>query len=82
MLKLVLYFREYCSLCHAMRDALAPWLQRGDLALEICDVDSRDDWLALYDERVPVLFLGDEEICHWHLDADKLNAALDKQRQA
>lgn len=82
MLPLVLYFREYCSLCHQMRDALAPWLARGDISLEIRDVDSCEDWLAKYDEQVPVLLAGDQEICHWHLDIAQLEAAIAQHKSA
>lgn len=47
-----------------------------DFTIESRDVDSRPEWVALYDERVPVLMLGDTEICHYFLDVEKLRAAL------
>ena len=31
--------------------------------MEWRDVDTRSDWRASYGERVPVLVLGNEEIC-------------------
>ena len=45
---LTLYFREYCSLCHAMRDALRPYQARHGFTLDVIDVDSFD--FALFNE--------------------------------
>jgi thioredoxin reductase (NADPH) len=33
-----------------------------------------------YGEWVPVLMAGEEEICHYHLDPDKLRAYLAEKR--
>ena len=41
-----LYYRDYCSLCHAMRDALKPYVAAGQLALEIVDVDADEALVA------------------------------------
>lgn len=70
-------FREYCSLCHHMRDALAPWQARYGFELEIIEIDDFPELEAKYNELVPVLLHGDNEICHWHLDEAKLQAYLD-----
>lgn len=74
---LTLMFREYCSLCHHMRDALAPWQARYGFELEIIEIDDFPELEAKYNELVPVLLHGDNEICHWHLDEAKLQAYLD-----
>ena len=74
---LTLMFREYCSLCHQMRDALAPWQARYGFELEIIEIDDFPELEAKYNELVPVLLHGDNEICHWHLDETKLQAYLD-----
>ena len=47
--------------------------------MEVVDVD--DDLLLeeKYNELVPVLLDGDKEICHWHLDEEKLRRHLDRE---
>ena len=46
-----LYYRDYCSLCHAMRDALKPYVAAGQLALEIVDVDADEALVARFDRQ-------------------------------
>ena len=67
-MKLTLMFREYCS--------LLPYKEAFGFELEVLDVDDHPDLEEKYNELVPVLLDGDEEICHWFLDADKLRAHL------
>ncbi|MDO5640317.1 MAG: glutaredoxin family protein [Neisseria sp.] len=73
---LTLMFRDYCSLCHKMRDALEPYRQQYGFTLEIVDVDADPALEAEYNELVPVLLHGGEEICHWFLDEEKLRVWL------
>lgn len=47
-----------------------------DFSVEVRDVDSRVEWVALYDELVPVLLLGEAEICHYFLDVERLCKVL------
>lgn len=77
MTRLTLYFREYCSLCHAMRAALAPYVERGAVELTVIEVDDDPALVDKYDELVPVLCGPDgREVCHWHFDQTKLAACL------
>ena len=78
-MKLTLMFREYCSLCHAMRDALKPLQEEYGFELEIFDVDDDPLLEEKYNELVPVLLDGETEICHWHLDEVALRAYLEAQ---
>ncbi|MDO1508984.1 MULTISPECIES: glutaredoxin family protein [unclassified Neisseria] len=78
-MKLTLMFREYCSLCHKMRDALQPYREAYGFDLEIFDVDDDPVLEEKYNELVPVLLHGETEICHWFLDAEKLEACLKEQ---
>ena len=64
-MKLTLMFREYCSLCHKMKAELLPYKEAFGFELEVLDVDDHPDWEEKYNELVPVLLDGDEEICHW-----------------
>jgi len=75
-MKLTLYFREYCSLCHQMLAELQPWQARYGFALDIVDVDADPELEARFNELVPVLMDGEQEICHWHLDIPALAAHL------
>ena len=77
-MKLTLMFREYCSLCHQMKAQLQPWQQEFGFTLEVLDVDADEALEARYNELVPVLLAGETEICHWHLDPEKLRAYLEQ----
>lgn len=81
-LALTLMFREYCSLCHKMRDALLPYQAEYGFDLEIIDVDSDPQLEEQYNELVPVLLHGGTEICHWFLDENKLRTFLNTCRQS
>ncbi|MGB4467077.1 MAG: glutaredoxin family protein [Azovibrio sp.] len=72
--------RGYCHLCHDMEQALQPLLQEFGLALEVLDVDADPELEARYDERVPVLLLGEEELCHYFLDEPRVREALGRRR--
>ena len=51
-----------------------------DFDVEVRDVDTCPDVVDGYDELVPVLLLGDEEICHYFLDASKVREVLGRFR--
>lgn len=69
---LTLMFREYCGLCHQMRDALQPLQAELGFDVEIVEIDDFPDLEEKYDELVPVLLHGDVEICHYFLDEQAL----------
>lgn len=69
---LTLMFREYCGLCHQMRDALQPLQAELGFDVEIVEIDDFPELEAKYDELVPVLLHGDVEICHYFLDEQAL----------
>ncbi len=79
-LRLTLLVRAYCHLCEDMRRALAPLALSRSAAIVEIDVDADPALEARYGERVPVLLLGPpdagEELCHYHLDAARVEAAL------
>ena len=76
---LTLYFREYCSLCHDMLAQLQPFAARFDFHIDVIDVDADPVLEEKYNELVPVLLDGEHEICHWHLDTQRLLARLAAQ---
>jgi hypothetical protein len=78
-----LYSRSYCHLCQDMLDALLALQPPGvTFTVDVIDIDVADDpaLLARYDELVPVLFadLAHPELCHYFLDAAKIQALLNK----
>lgn len=75
-MKFRLLSRSYCSLCQKMLDALVPWQQAHGFEIEVVDVDQFPELVERYNELVPVLLLGDEQICHWHLDEARLSSVL------
>ena len=80
MLKLTLISRTYCHLCHEMEQALRPLAGEFGAEIDILDVDADPELEALYNERVPVLLHGDEELCHYFLEITKVRDYLGKIR--
>jgi thioredoxin reductase (NADPH) len=76
-LQLTLYYREKCHLCDSMRKSLVAF-SRNRQAIEWREIDiDRDvDLIRRYDILVPVLCLGDREVCHHFFDESALIAAL------
>ena len=74
--QLRLMSRGYCHLCHDMEAALQPLLQEFGISMEVLDVDADPALEAKYDELVPVLLLGEEELCHYFLDEARVREAL------
>jgi len=78
VIKLTVYGRTYCHLCDDMIAGLRDLQAGARFELEIIDVDSDPALEARYGELVPVLVGADGEICHYHLNAAKVNDYLSK----
>jgi thiol-disulfide isomerase/thioredoxin len=80
--QLTLLARTYCHLCDDMAAALAPIAAAHGATVAVVDVDVDPALEAAYGGRVPVLFLGapgaGRELCHFHLDAARVTAALEE----
>lgn len=72
--------RVDCHLCHEMAAQLHALAARHGFTLEVIDVDEHPALEERFGERVPVLLAGDEELCHYRLDAAALDAWLAKFR--
>ncbi|HRE15719.1 MAG TPA: glutaredoxin family protein [Rhodocyclaceae bacterium] len=72
--------RNYCHLCHDMEQALRPIAAEYGVGLELVDVDQHPELEARYDELVPVLLWGNEELCHYFLDEARVRAVLGQIR--
>ncbi len=64
---LCVYSRQGCHLCEVLIEELLPLL-RGTMDIEVRDIDSRADWLAKYDIRVPVVEYQDRLISEYPLN--------------
>jgi glutaredoxin len=73
-----LYGRPDCHLCDEAREGLLGLRSEGlDFELEEVDIDSDDELLRHYLERIPVIELDGEIVSGLHLGADGLRARLD-----
>lgn len=76
-MQLCLYYREECHLCDAMRKALVVFNRKKQtISWHEIDIDRSIELIRLYDAQVPVLCLGEQEICHHFFDEKALLAAL------
>jgi thiol-disulfide isomerase/thioredoxin len=73
---LTLFGRTWCHLCDDMRAALEPLLAEFGAQVEVIDIDADPSLEARYNERVPVLLCDGVELCHYHLDVERVRAAL------
>ena len=74
--ELTLLSRRFCHLCHDMEAALAPLAAEFGAAVTVVDVDGDPLLEAQYDELVPVLLHGGNELCHYFLDEPKTREYL------
>ncbi|HEX3562748.1 MAG TPA: glutaredoxin family protein [Solirubrobacterales bacterium] len=75
--RLVLYARPDCHLCDEARAGLERLLADGvSFELEEVDIDSDDELLKAYLERIPVVELNGEIVSELWLDADGLRARI------
>ena len=72
---LTVYSRQGCHLCEQLIEELLPQV-RDRARVEVLDVDTREDWLQRYGDRVPVVELDGRRICQFRLDRAALTSAL------
>ncbi len=69
---LTLYTKIGCHLCDEMKQQLDVLQQQYEFSLNLVNIDA-DSYLKLrYGERVPVLAVGEQEICHYYLNNESL----------
>jgi len=71
-----LLYRQGCHLCEDMESSLEQLLEAGSYTLKRVDIDQDPALQTRYNELVPVLFHGDNEICHHFLDLKAVRAVL------
>ena len=72
----MLYSRSDCPLCDAMEDELRPFIKEYGITVRRQYIDNEAALQALYGDKVPVLTLNDEILCHYFLDKDILLKAI------
>jgi hypothetical protein len=82
MIELTLYHRPGCHLCDDMRDALHEFQPDYGFTLREIDIDTNVALRDRFNVLVPVLCLGEHEICHYHLNPSALKQALKQLTQA
>jgi glutaredoxin len=75
--RLVLYARPDCHLCDEARAGLERLRSDGaEFELEEIDIDSDDELLRRYLERIPVIEVSGEIVCELFLDRDAVLSRL------
>ena len=69
------YSRRGCHLCDVLVEELLA-LVRGRLAVEVRDIDTREDWQQRFDLRVPVVEYQGKVVCRYRLDRQAVAAIL------
>lgn len=65
-----------CHLCEVAEALLMPFVEHG-LLVELVDIVDREDWMAQYALKIPVLRRGDTGAeLNWPFDADQVVAFL------
>lgn len=73
MIRLTAYTKMGCGLCEDMLSQLYQLQQQYSYDLEIVEIDEEPVLEHKFGAKVPVLVAGDDEICHYFLDVDRLD---------
>ena len=72
---ITVYSRAGCHLCELLVEALLP-LVRGQLQVDVVDIESRPDWLETYATRIPVVEFDARVVCQYTLDEAAIRRLL------
>jgi len=76
---ITVYSRAGCHLCELLVEELLP-LVRGQLRVDVVDIDSRPDWREAYDTRIPVVEYDSQLVCQYSLDVAAIQGILRKRQ--
>jgi hypothetical protein len=76
MIRLTLYSRPECHLCHEMRAVVEAVAREVPLTLEEVDVDGDPALAAMYGADIPVLCVNGRKAFKYRVGADTLRARL------
>jgi glutaredoxin len=71
-----LYTREGCHLCDEAKAAIVPIIARHHAELREIDIDDDAELRAMYNDSVPVIFVGADFFSRYRVDAQKFEKAL------
>jgi glutaredoxin len=79
MARITFYTRVGCHLCDLALTSLDPFRARGEISLEVVDLDreARPEKLAAYTNEVPVVELEGRKIMKYRVDTERLRRLLD-----
>jgi glutaredoxin len=75
-----LYTREGCHLCDEAKAAMLPAIAQHKAELREIDIDDDGDLRAMYNDSVPVIFVGADFFARYRVDAEKFDQALRRRR--
>ena len=71
-----LYTREGCHLCEEAKAAMQPIVERHRAELREIDIDDDAELRAMYNDSVPVVFVGADFFARYRVDTQKFENAL------
>jgi hypothetical protein len=80
MIRLTLYSRPECHLCHEMRAVVEAVAREIPLVLEEVDVDRDAALAAAYGTEIPVLSVNGRKAFKFRVEAGELRARLARER--
>jgi glutaredoxin len=81
MIRLTLYTRTDCHLCHEMRATIEEVARGVAVTMEEIDVDSAPELATTYGDEVPVLCIEGRKAFKYRVDAATLRARLARERR-
>ena len=79
MIRITLYSRRDCHLCHEMRTVVDEVACSIPLEVEELDIDTDPELIAAYDAEVPVLAINGRKAFKYTVDAAALRARLARE---
>jgi len=77
---LTLFTRYNCSLCDDMLYTLREFAGDLNFSIQLTDIDTDQQLVERYNDLVPVLKIGSQDICHHFFDRQALLQALETER--
>ena len=79
-LVVTLYTREGCHLCDEAKAVMLPIIARRNAELREIDIDDAAELRAMYNDSVPVVFVGVDFFARYRVDVEKFDQALRQRR--
>src|SRR5262245_54111333 len=80
-LDVTLYSRPGCHLCEEAKEQIAPLLKSAGARLRVVNIDAQPELVELFNEEVPVIFLGRRKVAKYRVDLHQLRKQIDEARR-